>query len=105
MIVRNILCIEPIEYHFGGKGEWNSGNDFARNVIIFGVDNSSSTQTDNYENNVLTLSEDPTYGINGSFENRSNLIKSNFGKTKTKFCFDLHYSGNNGDSFVSGNNL
>ena len=71
MIVRNILYIEPIEYHFGGKGEWNFGNDFASNVIIFGVDNSSSTQTDTDENNVLTLSEDPTYGINGSIENGS----------------------------------
>ena len=32
---------------FDGKGEWNFGNDFARNVIIFGVDNSSSYHTDN----------------------------------------------------------
>ena len=29
-----------------GKGEWSFGNDYARNVI-FGVDNSSSCQTDN----------------------------------------------------------
>ena len=30
-----------------GKGEWSFGNDCARNVVIFGVDNSSSCQTDN----------------------------------------------------------
>ena len=30
-----------------GKGEWSFGNDYARNVVIFGVDNSSSCQTDN----------------------------------------------------------
>ena len=30
---------------FDGKGEWSFGNDPARNVIIFGVDNSSSSHT------------------------------------------------------------
>ena len=29
---------------FDGKGSWSFGNDFARNVVIFGVDNSSSTK-------------------------------------------------------------
>ena len=32
---------------FDGEGSWNFGNDFARNVGIFGVDNSSSSHTDN----------------------------------------------------------
>ena len=27
---------------FDGKGEWSFGNDYARNFIIFGIDNSSS---------------------------------------------------------------
>ena len=31
---------------FDGKGSWSFGNDFARNVINFGVDNSSSYHTD-----------------------------------------------------------
>ena len=26
---------------FDGTGSWSFGNDFARNVVIFGVDNSS----------------------------------------------------------------
>ena len=30
-----------------GKGKWNFGNDPVRNVIIFGVDNTSSSHTDN----------------------------------------------------------
>ena len=33
------------------------------------------------------------------------LFSINFAKAKTKFSFNLHCSGNNGDSFVSGNNL
>ena len=30
-----------------GKGKWNFGNDPVRNVIIFGVDNTSLSNTDN----------------------------------------------------------
>ena len=36
---------------FDGKGEWSFGNGYARNVIIFGVNNSSSSYTDNFKNN------------------------------------------------------
>ena len=32
---------------FDGKGEWGFGNDLARNVIIFGVDNSVSSHANN----------------------------------------------------------
>ena len=36
---------------FDGKGEWSFCNDFARNVVIFGVDNSLSSHADNHRNN------------------------------------------------------
>ena len=36
------------------------GNGFARNVVIFGVDNISSSHTDNQKNNFLVLVEGPT---------------------------------------------
>ena len=42
-------------------------NGTARNVIIFGVDNSWSSHADNHKNNFLVLGEGPTFGINGSF--------------------------------------
>ena len=32
---------EYLVLNLHGKGEWSFGNDYARNVIIFGVDNSS----------------------------------------------------------------
>ena len=35
---------------FDGKGLLSFGNDFARNVVIFDVDNSSSSHTDNCKN-------------------------------------------------------
>ena len=36
---------------FDGKGELSFGNDYARNVVIFEVDNSSSSHADNLKNN------------------------------------------------------
>ena len=42
-----------IEYN--GKSEWKFRNDYAKNVIIFGVDNSSSSHIDNHKNNFLVL--------------------------------------------------
>ena len=32
---------------FDGKGFWSFGNGYARNVVIFGVDTSSSSHIDN----------------------------------------------------------
>ena len=52
---------------FDGKGEWNFDNDYARNVIIFGTDNTSSSHADNLKNNFLISGEGDTADINGSF--------------------------------------
>ena len=48
---------------FNGLGSWSFGNDFARNVIIFGVDNSSSSQADDCKINFLVLGEGSTISI------------------------------------------
>ena len=40
---------------FYGKGSWSFGNDFAINVLIFCVHNSSSSRSDNRKNNFLIL--------------------------------------------------
>ena len=52
---------------FHSAGSRNFDNDFARNVIIFGVDNGSSYHSDNRKNNFSILDEGPAYGINKSF--------------------------------------
>ena len=44
---------------FDGKGLWSFGNDFPGNVVIFGIDNSSSSDT-NLNNKFLVLGERPT---------------------------------------------
>ena len=41
------------EIAFDGEGSWNFGNNFARNVTIFGFDNKLSSHTDNGKNNFL----------------------------------------------------
>ena len=38
---------------FDSGDSWSFDNDFARNVIIFGVDNSSPSHVDNRKNNFL----------------------------------------------------
>ena len=40
---------------FNNTDWWNFGNGNARNIIIFGVDNSSSSHVDNRKNNFLIL--------------------------------------------------
>ena len=46
---------------FDSASSWKFDNDFARNVKIFGVDNTSSFHSDNHKNNFLILDESPTY--------------------------------------------
>ena len=52
---------------FDSAGSFSFDNDFARNVIIFGVDNSYSSHSDSRKNNFLILGKGLTYGINGIF--------------------------------------
>ena len=72
---------------------WSFGNGFARNVVIFGVGNTSSSYTDNQKNNFLVLGEGPAEGINESIGAAEKRFSTNFSKAKTKFCLSLHYNG------------
>ena len=73
---------------FDIAGSWSFYNDIARNIISFGVDNSSSSHADNRKNNFLVSEgEGPTFGSNGRFGSR----KKKFSEASTKFCLILHY--------------
>ena len=76
-------------------GSWSFDNDFARNVIIFGVDNSSPSHSDNRNKNFKLLGEGPAFGINESFESPEKKFNINFTKTNTKFYLSLHYNADN----------
>ena len=52
---------------FDRKSLWIFNKRFARNVIIFRIDNSSSSNTDSLKNDFLTLGEGNTFGMNESF--------------------------------------
>ena len=84
---------------------WNFDNEFAKNVIIFGVDNNSSSHADNPKNNFLVVSEGPTYGINGSFGSEEKKFSINFSKANTKFCSSLHYNTDNSYLSVNGTEI
>ena len=90
---------------FDGAGSWSFANEFARNVIIFGDDNSSSSHADNRKNNFLVLGEGPTEDINDSMGPEERTFSINFSKTKTKFCLSLHYNGGNSYLFVNGKEI
>ena len=89
---------------FDGKRSWGFNDDFATNVIIFGVDNSSSSHTDNLKNGLLMLGEGDTFGINGSF-GAPKKISINFTKAKRKLCFSLHYNADKSYLFVNGKKI
>ena len=42
---------------FDGKGEWSFGRDYARNIVIFGVDTSLLSHIDNRKNKLLVFHE------------------------------------------------
>ena len=86
---------------FDSAGSWSFVNDFARNVIIIVVDNSSSFHSHNCKNNFLILGEVPTYGINGSFGSTEKMFSINFGTANTKFYLNLHYNADNSYLFVN----
>ena len=66
------------------EGLRSFGTDFASNVVIFGVDNSSSSHTNNKSYNFLVLGEEPTAGINGSIGAAERKFSINFSKGKDK---------------------
>ena len=86
---------------FDGLDSWSFGNDFARNVVIFGADNISSSHTDNRKNNFLASVEGPTDDINGSIAAAEKKFSINFSKANTKFCLTLHCNGYNSYFFVN----
>ena len=77
------------------------GNDFARNIVVFGADNTSSSHVDNRHNNFLVLGEGPTDDIKGSAGTAEKTFSINFSILKTKFCLSLHYNDANSHLFVN----
>ena len=70
---------------FDGNGSGSFDNDFARNIVICGVDNSSSSHSDNHKNILLILGEDQTSDINSSFGSPEKRFDTSFSKKTQNF--------------------
>ena len=70
---------------FDSGGLWSFDNDTARNVIIFGVNSSSSSHVDKRKIKSLIVSLGSTYEINGKFGSTEKKINFNFTKSNRKF--------------------
>ena len=76
------------------------GGGFAQNVLIFGVDMSSSTHIDNKKKDILVLGKGPTQGLEHALT-AEKMYSINFTVTRKKFCLSLHYNGTNSYLFVN----
>ena len=77
------------------------GFEFGQNVVIFGVDMSSSSHIDNKKKNILVLGKAPTQGLEHTLT-AEKMYFVNFTVTKNKFCLRLHYNGANSYLSVNG---
>ena len=91
---------------FDGKGFYShpSGGT-GRNVIIFGVDMSSSTKIDNKGKYILVLGKGPTQGLGEHSLSAEKVYSINFTKVNTKFCLSLHYNVGSSYLFVNGTEI
>ena len=72
-----------------------------RNVIIFGVDMSSSSKIDNQKKDILILGKGPKQGLEHTLS-AEKMYSVNFTENNKKFCLSLHYNGANSYLFVNG---
>ena len=86
---------------FVSVGSWSFDNGTGRNVIVFGVDNSSSSHADNHKNNFLLLGEGPTFVINGSFGSAEKNFSNDFCTANTNVFLSLHCNSDNSYLFVN----
>ena len=75
---------------------------FGRNVIIFGVDISSSVHVDNKGEDILILAKAPTQGLGKHSLTAEKIYSVNFTDNGDKYCLSLHYYGANSCLFVNG---
>ena len=80
------------------------GGGFGQNVIIFGVDMSSSVHVDNKKKDILILGKGPTQGLEHTLT-AEKMYSINFTVQKKRFCLSLHYNWANSYLFVNGQEI
>ena len=89
---------------FDRETSFSFGNDFGKNVIILGVDMSSSTKVDNRKKDILILGRGPTQGLESTLS-AEKMYSINFTKKNTNFFLSLHYNGANSYLFFNGTEI
>ena len=89
---------------FNRKGFYSIVDEIGRNVIVFGVDMSSSPHIDNKKKDILIHGKDPTKGLEHKLTVEK-LYSINFTENNKKFCLSLHYNGTNSYLFVNGTEI
>ena len=81
----NMIDMDYFSHPSGGTG---------RNVIIFGVDMSSSTKIGNRKKDELIIGKGPTQGLEHTLS-AEKVHSINFTENNKKVCLSLHYNGAN----------
>ena len=90
---------------FGKRGSFSfPGGGFGSNVIIFGVDMSSSVHVDNKKQH-FNYWKGPTQGLGAHSLTAEKMYSINFTVTRKKNCLSLHYNGANSYLFVNGTEI
>ena len=80
------------------------GGGFGQNVLIFGIDMSSSAHIDNKKKDILVLGKGPTQGLEHTLT-AEKMYSINFTVTNKIFCLSLRYNGANSYLFVNGTEI
>ena len=100
---------DPDKYSYSGygirfdtRGEYSLPYGSAdENVIIFGVDMSSSVHIDNKGKDILLLGKEPTQELDGTTFTSEVPYSINFKQSGKRFVLSLHYNGSNSFLFVN----
>ena len=98
------------KYKYKGYGIcFDEGGSFSKgyisngkNVLIFGVDESSLVHANNKANNIYVMGDLFVQGINDTTLYAEKIYSQNFTQPSKKFVLSLHYNGygNGGDSYL-----
>ena len=69
--------------------------DWGKNVIVFGVDMSSSVHANNKNKNILIFGKRQTKGLDNTSLTTEAGYSINFSRSEREFCLSLHYNGSN----------
>ena len=105
--------VDAGKYSYSGYGiGFNSRSvcsypDFGlgKNVVIFGVDNSSLVLVDNKKNDILVLGEGATRELDGATITTKVKYCINFSRSNRKLCLSLNQSGINSFLFINATKI